>query len=48
LLAKTNDKNYEKVKLEVKKIHSYDIPCILKIETKGNSEFIDWVDRVIE
>ena len=46
LLAKTTKKNASKVKKEVKKIHSYDVPCILEIDVDGNKEFIDWVDRV--
>ena len=46
LLAKTTKKNASKVKKEVKKLHSYDIPCILEIDVDGNKEFIDWVDRV--
>jgi periplasmic divalent cation tolerance protein len=48
LLAKTADKNYEKVKKEVESIHSYDVPCILKVDTEGNKEYMDWVDKVIE
>ena len=47
MLAKTSDANFEKVKKEVTKIHSYDIPCILKIDTEVNKEYMDWVDRVI-
>ena len=47
LLAKTSDKSFEKVKKEVKAIHSYDVPCILKLETEGNKEYMDWVDKVL-
>jgi len=46
LLAKTAKKNCSKVRKEVKKLHSYEIPCILEIDVDGNKEFIDWVDRV--
>ncbi|MBW2980407.1 divalent-cation tolerance protein CutA [Candidatus Woesearchaeota archaeon] len=46
LLAKTTKKNANKVKDEVKKVHSYDVPCILEIDVDGNKEYIDWVDRV--
>jgi len=48
ILAKTNDKNYEKIKEEVKKLHSYDVPCILKIGSEANKEYDDWVRKVIE
>ncbi|MBI2655725.1 divalent-cation tolerance protein CutA [Candidatus Woesearchaeota archaeon] len=45
VLAKTNNKNYKKATDEIKKIHSYDIPCILRIEAKANKEYEDWINR---
>ena len=44
LVAKALQKNFNKIKKEVKKLHSYDIPCILswKID-RGNKAYIDWV-----
>ena len=47
IIAKTNENNYEKVKQEVKKLHSYDTPCIIKLNAEANKEYSDWVDRVI-
>jgi len=47
IIAKTKDENYEKVKKEVKKLHSYDVPCVLKIDAEANEEYTDWVDKVI-
>ncbi len=44
VLAKTNNKNYDKAASEIKKIHSYKIPCILRIEAKANKEYEDWVN----
>ncbi len=44
LLAKGMD--YENIKKEVKKIHSYKIPCILKINVDGNSEYLNWVSNI--
>ena len=44
IIAKTNDKNFNKVVSETKKIHSYKIPCILKINTKANKEYKNWAD----
>jgi len=38
--------NFEKVKKEVKKVHSYKIPCILKIDAVGNEEYMNWVQSV--
>ena len=40
-------KDYDKVKKEVEKLHSYDVPCILKIDADCNEEYQDWVDEVI-
>ncbi|GAG04577.1 unnamed protein product [marine sediment metagenome] len=45
ILAKTINKNYEKVKKEVKKLHSYTIHCILKINAKSNKEYEKWVKK---
>lgn len=43
LIVKTKDSKYEKIKTEVKKIHPYTIPCILKIKTNSNKEYLDWL-----
>ena len=43
LLAKTLEKNYNKIKQEVKKIHSYETPCILKIKVEANESYCKWV-----
>lgn len=45
IIAKTNDKNFKKVADEVKKIHSYSIPCILKLNAAPNKEYGAWADR---
>ena len=48
VLAKTNNKNYKKAADEIKKIHSYDVPCILRIEAKANKEYEEWVNREVK
>lgn len=48
LLLKTVDGNFERLKEEVKKMHSYDVPCILKIDVEANKEFGDWVKGQVE
>ena len=48
VLAKTNSKNYKKAADEIKKVHSYQIPCILRIEAKANKEYEDWVNREVK
>lgn len=45
VLLNTRKENWEKVKLEVKKIHSYKIPCIAKIDAEANKEYEDWVKK---
>ena len=44
ILAKTTGKNYTEIKKEVEKIHSYDVPCILKIDAEANEKFGKWVE----
>jgi len=43
IIAKTVEKNYDKIKEEVSKIHSYKVPCILKIDAEANESFGKWV-----
>jgi periplasmic divalent cation tolerance protein len=43
LIIKTIKENYNKVKAEVKKIHPYKIPCIIKIDVEANEEFEAWL-----
>jgi len=42
LILKALDKNYKKIQEEVKKLHSYDIPFIGKINVKVNKEYETW------
>ncbi len=48
LIAKTLEKNYEKIKQEVKKLHSYDVPCILKIDAEANESYNKWVNEEVK
>ncbi|MBW2975000.1 divalent-cation tolerance protein CutA [Candidatus Woesearchaeota archaeon] len=45
IIAKTKEENYKKVEEEVKKIHSYTTPCILKISAEANKEYLEWVEE---
>ena len=45
-LAKTGAQNFEKIKQEVKKIHPYECPEILKIGAEANQEYEDWLREV--
>lgn len=48
LIAKTLNKNFGKIKNEVEKIHSYDIPCIVKIPVSSNRKFFEWIGKVVD
>lgn len=47
LILKTKETNWKMTKAEIEKIHSYDIPCIIKIETRMNSAFSKWIKSEI-
>ncbi|MBU0466367.1 MAG: divalent-cation tolerance protein CutA [Nanoarchaeota archaeon] len=44
VLLNTIKENWEKVKSEVAKIHSYKVPCITRIDAEANEEYEDWVN----
>ena len=44
-ILKTRSENLEKVKEAIKKMHSYDVPCIVKMNVGANEEFEEWVER---
>jgi|TARA_Y100000031_G_C8127185_1_gene341116 periplasmic divalent cation tolerance protein len=48
IIAKTIEKNYNKIKEEVTKLHSYDIPCILKIDAEANESYDEWVKKEVD
>ena len=47
IIAKTNNKNFKRLESEVKKVHSYNIPCILVIDSKANKDYEQWADKQI-
>ena len=48
LIAKTTNKNFNKIKSEVEKIHAYSIPCIIKIPVNSNKKYEKWLKDVIQ
>ena len=48
IIAKTLEKNYNKIKEEVKKMHPYDVPCILKIDAEANESYDKWVKEEVK
>jgi len=47
-ILKAPTHNWEKIKEEVKKIHSFEVPCITKIEVEANEEYEAWVNSETE
>jgi len=46
LVAKTRDSLFERLKHEVKSIHSYKVPEIIALPiVKGSKEYLDWIDE---
>jgi len=49
IIAKTRKGKENNIIKEVKKIHSYDVPCILFIPIAGgNKEYLDWVKKEVK
>ena len=49
IMGKTLQKNQLKIISEVKKIHSYDIPCIVFYKiSSGNNEFLNWINKSVK
>jgi periplasmic divalent cation tolerance protein len=40
VIGKTLEKNYNRINKEIKNIHPYTIPCIIKIKVDANEEYI--------
>jgi periplasmic divalent cation tolerance protein len=45
LILKTRKENFEKVKKEIKKIHPYSLPCIIKFDVEANEDFENWIKK---
>lgn len=43
MIAKTQDAKYDSIVKEVKKLHSYDVPCIEMIKSTANKECLKWI-----
>ena len=48
ICGKTTSKNQTKIIQEVKKIHSYSVPCIIFFNIKkGNKDFLKWIKQSV-
>jgi periplasmic divalent cation tolerance protein len=45
IIAKTTGKNLNKAEKEIKKAHSYEVPCILKINAGASKEYMAWLKK---
>jgi periplasmic divalent cation tolerance protein len=49
VIAKTKAEKFKELREEVKKIHSYSVPCICSfVVEEGLREFLDWIDKTVE
>jgi len=42
-LLKTKIDNHKLVEKEIKNLHSYDCPCIIKLDVEANKEYEEWI-----
>jgi periplasmic divalent cation tolerance protein len=48
LLVKSKTSKWNRLKKEVTAIHSYDCPCIEKINVSWNKPYADWVAKEVK
>ena len=46
-LVKAKKENWTEIKKQVQKMHTYETPCIFKIEASASKEYFDWITREI-
>ncbi|MBK6621902.1 MAG: divalent-cation tolerance protein CutA [Saprospirales bacterium] len=46
-IVKTTLPLWEKLKEEVRKIHPYEVPCIVKVEAEANEEYYGWIESEV-
>ncbi len=43
LLMKTQAKHWPALQREIKKLHSYELPAIVRLDAKGSAQFEKWI-----
>jgi periplasmic divalent cation tolerance protein len=43
-LVKTKRENWNKIKEEIKKIHPYETPCVMKLNVEANEDYEKWIE----
>ncbi len=48
IVGKTMNKNIPKIIKSVKKLHSYEVPCVIFFDIKnGNTDFLRWIIKSV-
>ena len=48
MVGKTMNKNVQKIIKNVKKLHSYEVPCVIFFDIKnGNTDFLKWIIKSV-
>jgi len=47
ILAKSTKENYQEIKTEVKKNHSYETPAIIKFNIESNKDYEKWLRQEV-
>jgi len=45
LIMKTQEKHYNEIKKQIKQLHSYELPAIIKFNVEPNKEFEEWIKK---
>ena len=48
MLVKSVKDNYEKIIVEVKNVHSYEVPCIVKYDIEANEDYEKWLKEEVK
>jgi periplasmic divalent cation tolerance protein len=44
-IVKAPAEHWERIKSEVERIHTYDVPCIVRFDVEANKAFETWIDQ---
>tara|TARA_B100000945_G_C20235734_1_gene527501 strand:+ start:13 stop:327 length:315 start_codon:yes stop_codon:yes gene_type:complete len=48
IVGKTMNKNVQKIVKNVKKLHSYEVPCVIFFDIRnGNTDFLKWIIKSV-
>ena len=48
IICKTKAEKFKEIKDEVRKVHSYEVPCVCSfVVEEGLREFLNWIDETV-